>query len=116
MAKSAQQQFDDLLKESHFFLDSINTARTATGYAIGQILARLLSEKETSEALEFRASIRKEFQEETVRGPSFDTTRRMILEGVVEGMDSVMNPGPRLQQFRRQIQRQSSCGDGDTTD
>lgn len=113
--QSAQQQFEQLLKKSDFFNDSMKTAQRAAGYAVGQILAKLLSGKETQEAIEFRATVRKEFQEETHLEEGFDSSRRLILEAVAEGMDSVMSPPVRLQQLRRQIQRQSSCADGDTT-
>jgi hypothetical protein len=116
MEKTAQQQFDELLKNSVFFLDTINSTRLAAGYAVGQILGRLLSGKSLEDALALREAIKAEFQEETDRGPSFDTSRRIVLEAVAQGMDSVMSPGPRLQQHRQRLAQRAATATGDTAD
>lgn len=100
MEKTARQQFDDLLKESHFFNDSINTAKRAAGYAAGQILGALI-EGDVAMYEKLKRLMAEDFQRDSDQGPSLDSAARLVLHGIQQGLDSVARPSARLQQTRQ---------------
>ncbi|SAI59021.1 Uncharacterised protein [Bordetella ansorpii] len=91
MEKTAQQQFDDLLKNSHFFNDCINNSKQAAGFVAGQILGALI--KDESEQVEkFKQLILHELQVDSGLGPSIDSAARLVLHGMHLGLQTMLHP------------------------